>query len=123
MANKPIRAEDIREAETYLKGYMLNKRLVELENYEKEYFGDNESEWEKDLPGDLSLAKVRMFEVRHFILSLDNCEEKLFLYYRYIKGESVENCAELLGVSRSTAYRIKDKALDIVARTRGHEET
>lgn len=116
MASTPVAAEDIRKAEKYLKGYMLNKKLVELENYEKKYFGDNELEWEKELPGDLSLARARMFEVRHFVLSFENCEEKLFLYYRYIKGESVENCAELLGVSRSTAYRIKDKALELVAK-------
>ena len=115
MAYSPISAEDIRKTEKYLKGYMLNKKLVELENYEKEYFGDHESEWEKDLPGDLSLAKARMFEVRHFVLGFENCEEKLLLYYRYIKGESIENCAELLGVSRSTAYRIKDKALNLAA--------
>ena len=93
MAYSPISAEDIRKTEEYLKGYMLNKKLVELEIYEKEYFGDHESEWEKDLPGDLSLAKARMFEVRHFDLGIENCEEKLLLYSRYIKGESIENCA------------------------------
>ena len=101
MAYSPISADGIRKTEEYLKGYMLNKKLVELEIYEKEYFGDHESEWEKDLPGDLSLAKARMFEVRHFVLGFENCEEKLLLYYRYIHmgGKDVDT----LGIFLYTA--------------------
>ncbi len=117
MTQKKVLSEDIKKVEEYLKGYSLNRKLVELEKYEKEYFGRNESEWEQqELPADLPLARVRMFEIRHFVMALPNCEEKLLLYYRYIKGESIENCAELLGVSRSTVYRIKDRALNLAAR-------
>lgn len=119
MTEKKVLSEDIKKVEEYLKGYSLNRKLVELEKYEKEYFGGDEAEWEaRELPADLPLARVRMFEIRHFVMALPNCEEKLLLYYRYIKGESIENCAELLGVSRSTAYRIKDKALALAARSR-----
>ena len=117
MAQKKFLSEEIRKIEEYLKGYSLNRKLVELEKYEKEYFGGSEAEWEEqELPADLPLARARMFEIKHFVMGLPNCEEKLLLYYHYIKGESVENCAELLGVSRSTAYRIKDKALTLAAR-------
>jgi DNA-directed RNA polymerase specialized sigma subunit len=118
MTEKKILTEDILKVEEYLKGYSLNRKLVELEKYEKEYFGGNEAEWEEqELPAELPLARVRMFEIRHFVMGLPNCEEKLLLYYRYIKGESIESCAELLGVSRSTVYRIKDKALKLAARS------
>lgn len=116
MTEKKVSAEDIRSVEEYLKGYSLNRKLVELEKYEKEYFGGDEAEWEeRELPAELPLARVRMFEIRHFVMGLENCEEKLLLYYRYIKGESIENCAELLNVSRSTAYRIKDRAMNLAA--------
>ena len=116
MSEKKISAEDIRKVEEYLKGYSLNRKLVELEKYEKEYFGGDEAEWEQqELPAELPLARVRMFEIRHFVMGLENCEEKLLLYYRYIKGESIENCAELLSISRSTAYRVKQRALNIAA--------
>ena len=37
MTEKKISAEDIRKVEEYLKGYSLNRKLVELEKYEKEY--------------------------------------------------------------------------------------
>ncbi|MBE6549677.1 MAG: hypothetical protein E7670_04530 [Ruminococcaceae bacterium] len=117
MTEKKVLSEDIKKVEEYLKGYSLNRKLVELEKYEKEYFGGDEAEWEQELPAELPLARVRMFEIRHFVMGLENCEEKLLLYYHYIKGESMENCAELLGVSRSTAYRIKDRALSLAARS------
>ena len=111
---------DTSEVEGYLRGYLLNLRLIELDGYERKMFlaaderGTEIRELEADF--DLSLAQARMFEIRHFVLSMPNTEEKLFLYYRYIRGQTVEICAELLGVSRSTAYRIKDRALAIAAK-------
>ena len=61
--------------------------------------------------GEAPLARARMYEIRHLINSLPNCDEKLLLYYHYIKGENVERCAELLGISRSSGFRMKKKAL------------
>ena len=60
-----------------------------------------------------ALARAKMFDVRHFILGLGNCDEKLFLYYHYVKGESTERCSELLGLSRRSAFRLKRKALGL----------
>ena len=42
---------------------------------------------------------------------MKNGREKMLLYYRYVKGESVERAAGLLGLSRRTAYRLWNKAL------------
>ena len=98
----------------YLKGYQLNRKLLRLDRYEKEYFHTDESDVEA--LGEAPLARARMFEIRHFIMKMKNSDEKLFLYYHYVKGESVERCGELLGVSRSTAFRIKARALEMAYR-------
>ena len=132
--NTKCSAEKLMLIEEYLRGYLLNLRLVELDGYEKDMFlekADRETEMrELEADFDLALSQARLFEIRHFVLSMPNTEEKLFLYYRYIRGQTVENCAELLGVSRSTAYRLKDRALAAAAQryaedtagTRGRDE-
>ncbi len=100
---------DIKQTDNFLKGYQLNRKLLRLDRYEKEYFGGDDSDFESI--GEVPLARARMFEIRHFIMDMDNCDEKLLLYYHYIKGESVDRCAELLGISRSSAFRMKKRAL------------
>ena len=105
----------VRRVEGYLKGYALNKKLLRMERYEKEFFGDRSREEGEELFGEGALARARMFEIRHFIMELENCDEKLLLYYHYIKGESVERCGELLGISRSSAFRMKHRALLLAA--------
>ena len=106
---KKINEDIIRQTDTYLKGYMLNRRMLQLNIYENKKLLN--SEWEEESPGELSMARARMFEIRHNIMSLDNCDEKLMLYYHYIKGETIERCSELIGVSRRSAFRLRHKAM------------
>ena len=104
--------EEKEKVENFLKGYRTNATFLKMDRYEKEYFHSTEQMKEDDLLlYDMPMAKARMFEVRHFILGLDNCDEKLFLYYRYVKKLSVEKCGEIFGVSRRTAYRMLDRSL------------
>ena len=110
-----IDSNDIKRAEDYLKGYRTNGKLLRLERYEREYFGTKDN-CDFEAMGEIPLARARMYEVRHLINSLPNCDEKLLLYYHYIKGENVERCAELLGVSRSSAFRMKKRGHEMVAR-------
>lgn len=110
---KKKQAERTRRADEYLRGYTLHKRMLRLEGYEKKRALS--SEWEEYSPGELPLARARMFEVRHTIMSLPNCDEKLILYYRYVKGEPVERCADMLGMSRSSAFRLRRRALVMIA--------
>lgn len=104
---------DMSRAENYLSGYKINKHLFRLENYEKRKCLD--SEWEEECPGELPMARARMFDIRHRILSLPNGDEKLILYYHYVKGEPIERCGEMLGISRSSAFRLRRRALCLFA--------
>ena len=119
MANISKLTFEQRETENYLKGYQLNRKLLRLERYEKEYLSSDDSDIEAF--GEAPLARARMFEIRHFVMKMENSEEKLLLYYRYIKGQTMERCAELLGVSRSTAFRMKIRALEKAAKQRGKD--
>ena len=101
--------ETVRQTDSYLKGYSLHKKMLQLNIYEKR--NSLFSEWNEETPGELPLARARMFEIRHAIMSLENCDEKLMLYYHYIKGETVERCSELLGISRSSGFRMNRRAL------------
>ena len=52
-----------------------------------------------------------MTEVGNLIAGMKNGREKIILYYHYIKGESIEHSADILGVSRRTGYRIHQRGL------------
>ena len=104
---------EIKEMENYLKGYALNMKLLRLDKYEREFFGYKDGV--DTFFGDMPLARARMYDIRHFIMGMNNGEEKLFLYYHYVRGESVERCSELLGISRSSGFRLKKRAHELVA--------
>ena len=100
---------NIEEMKNYLSGYKLYRDLLELEKYEREFLRSRE--WSSERPGDLTLARVKMFEIRNFILSLPNSNEKILLYLHYIDCEPIERCGNIMGISRSSAFRLKKKAL------------
>ena len=109
MGRRLVCDEEIQTMEDYLKSYGLNRKLLRLDRYERRFFGYEPKE--EELPGELTLVRAKMYEVRHFIMNMENRDEKLMLYYHYIRGESVETCAELLGISRSSGFRLKKRAL------------
>ena len=108
---KKISDADLKNVENYLNSYKFCRRMLNLKNYEQKYF--DTLEWERESPAEFTLARAKMFEVRHFILDLPNEDEKLLLYYHYVRGETIERCGDLLGVSRSSAFRMKKRALGI----------
>ena len=109
-----ISKEEIKKAEEFLKGYKLNRNLFRLDTYERKR--GEVSEWDAESPDELYLARAKMFEIRHAIMELPNCDEKLMLYFHYIKGETIEKCAEMLGLSRSSAFRMRKRALELFIR-------
>ena len=106
-----VTSEDIKNTENYLNSYKFCRKLLMMKNYEDKYF--DTLEWESESPAEFSIARAKMFEIRHFILDMPNSEEKIMLYYHYVRGESVERCGELLGISRSSAFRLKKRALKL----------
>ena len=114
----------IKRATEYLSEYTVYRKLLWMNDYEKKYFGKAEKELDFEgrmlsLPGNESEARMKMFAIRRFVLSLGNCNEKLFLFYHYIHGESVERCAELIKISRRSAFRLKKRALAFAGRKLG----
>lgn len=97
----------------FLKSYSVNKRIIKLNKYEKEYFSADLFEDCGEIPiFDETILRAKMFEVKRFVLSLGNCNEKLILYYHYIREEPVEKCSELIGISRRSGFRLKNRALN-----------
>jgi len=113
MIKKSISEDKLRDIDDYLKGYILNQKLLKLDKYERTYFGYRDGD--DGAVSDTPLARARMFEIRHFIMEMKNGDEKLLLYYHYVRGETVEKCAELLGISRSSGFRLKKRALAAAA--------
>ena len=109
MTPKTVSEEEIQAVVHELKSYAFYRKMLRLARYEEEFFGGRERP-EPDHDDRRSYARLRMVEIRHFVMSMENSDEKLFLYYHYIREDSVERCAELLGISRSSAFRMKKRA-------------
>ena len=106
----------IEAAKDYLCGYQLCLDMLNLRRYERKRANRfvEECSCEDVLQGNEAFWKARMYEVEHLIASLRNSREKFILYYHYIKGESIERSADLLGISRRTGYRMHRKGLLVV---------
>lgn len=65
--------------------------------------------------GECLLLQLRMREIERSVRGLPMCRERVLLDMHYLAGESMERCAELLGVSRATAYRLKRRGLALLA--------
>ena len=106
----------IEAAKDYLCGYQLCLDMLNLRRYERrraQKFPE-ECSCEDVLQGNEAFWRARMYEVEHLIASLRNGREKFILYYHYVKGESIEHSADLLGISRRTGYRMHRKGLLVV---------
>lgn len=103
----------IERVKDFLRSYRMCAQMLSLRRYERRKRDSlEEYEWEADLlGGGEAYWRARMLEVRSLIESMRNGREKLMLYYHYIRGESIEHAADLLGFSRRTGYRVHSRAL------------
>ena len=61
---------------------------------------------------DETAVQAEMYSLRAMILAVEDPRERMFLYHYYIKGQTLEMCARILGVSMRSVCRIKSKALE-----------
>ena len=64
---------------------------------------------------DEASMRAQMYAIRSAILEVEDSRERLLLYHYYIKGQTLEACAKILGISRRGVYRLKGKAIDKIA--------
>lgn len=114
---KKNETKEIENVRKYLESYGAAKRLLRMMRYEKEYFSEESDESDVMLLpcGDEILLKSKLYEIRRFILNIEDGKEKALLFYHYIKGFSVEKCSEMMNVGRTSAFRIKKRALEKAA--------
>lgn len=113
----PASTERLQQMDDFLKEYRFYAKLLRLDRYEREFFRSSQ---DTQSTNEEPLARARMYEIRHFLMSLPNSDEKLLLYYHYVKGEPIERCASLLGIGRSSAFRMKTRALRIATELFDH---
>ncbi len=110
---QPQPTDPIEEVRDFLCGYQLCLEMLNLKKYERRrasVFAD-ECECIDVLAGNEAFWRARMFEIGALIASMKNGREKVILYSHYIKGESIEHAADIIGVSRRTGYRIHSRGL------------
>ena len=107
-------------ARSYLESYKMYAKMLEMrESEEKLYSLSNQDAKQAAAAYESVCIKTRMREIEDFIEGLDIeskwLECKIFLRYHYIHGYTIEECSEKMYVSRSTAYRLKKRALRFAA--------
>ena len=101
----------VRAVETYLLNYDVYQKMICMNEYERNYFAAYRPAMVEIAEEREEYLQAKLYEIRAFILSLPDGNEKLFLYYYYVHRESILRCAEMLYVSRATIYRLKKNAL------------
>ena len=110
--------EEIRETQNYLCSYRLCVEMLHLRRYERKRakkLCPDDIDCEDILTGSETFWKMRMRDIYVLINSMKNGREKLILYYYYIRGESIERAANLIGFSRRTGYRMLHRGILMVA--------
>lgn len=116
-----VRGDGLDDARRYLESYRHGARMLRADRYAREYFSDLAEERDAAEAAadelDASLIRARLFEVRGFISVLECGEDgRALLYYHYIRGIPVAECAEMLHMSRAGAFRLRRAALVEVAK-------
>ena len=114
LSAKDPQVEEVRD---FLCGYQICLDMLHLRRYERKraYVFHDSCSCTDLLEGSEGYWRARMYEVEVLINSMRNGREKLVLYYHYIRGESIERAADLIGVSRRTGYRLHQRGLFIVS--------
>ena len=109
--------EELEAAQDYLAGYCLCQKMLRLRDYERKRAAKPEmpANAEQLLQANEQHWELRIIETTQLVSGMRNGREKLILYYHFIRGESVESAARLIGISRRTGYRMLQKGIALVA--------
>ena len=61
---------------------------------------------------DEAAIHAEMYKMRSQVLSVTDAAQRMLLYHHYIKGHTLIECAKILGISRRSVYRLKNRALE-----------
>lgn len=92
----------LNEVQQRLSCYILYRDTIERAKTKK-----------SDTQFDEMSLRAAMFSIRRSVMRMPECREKLLLYNHFIRGESLESCAELIGISRRSVFRLKLRALEL----------
>lgn len=106
---KTVNEKNRADINRYLRDYRRTYSMLKSSSLTRKFSGDEAYRADADE----AIFRSRMFEIRAFILSIEQTPEKMLLYYYYVKGFTLDKCAKILGISRRSVYRLKIKALDI----------
>ena len=104
-----------------LKQYSVCKRYLDSQAYAKEYFNPDDTQKidEKEQ------YETRIHVIESLIQLLAPSDEYTLLRLHYIKGITIEKCAESMGISVRTAHRMLNKSYnhlsDLVSKKGGAE--
>lgn len=112
------RCPTLSETEAYLKRYLIDSRLLEAElRHQKaiRYAFEAGRLQSEQRDATVLYCRARMYEIKEFVRALPDCEEKVFLFSRYLCGESIARIAEDRDISLRSAYRLRHRALVLAA--------
>ena len=93
---------------------MTKEKRRSLHNYlaSYRYYFPESSAGHKETSVNAEL-RAQAFSVYRSVMDMPPSKEKLLLYYHYLRFETLESCAELLGISRRSVFRLKNSALEL----------
>lgn len=115
---KEYPAELLAEVETYLGSYLMENRMleVELRRQRAATYAVEAGQYQRERREDAALyCRARMYEIKEFVRSLPDGEEKVFLFSRYLCGDSPDRIAEDMNISLRSVYRLRRRALNMAA--------
>ncbi len=113
---------DVEFAKEYLSSYRFGCKMLSCREFESRYpelcGGDAGGDASRDRELDDVLVRTKMFDVKNFIMGIkSDGNVRLLLYWHYVRGVPVARCAEMLGISRAGAFRLRKRALEAAARS------
>ena len=96
-----------------LKQYQVCKKFLDSQAYAKDYFDP----YDEQCVAEKEVYEARLRAIESLIKLLAPSDEYTVLYLHYIKGLSIEKCAESMRMSSRTAYRLLGRSYKYICKT------